>query len=142
MLVKRHLNPDGVMIVNMNMRGTEEDSINAYLSDTIAHVFPEVYVADVPGSTNRELFASCNADMMDVFAENVKRQGTDDLTEMMQSVSKELKSYQAGECLLTDDKAPVELLGMRVIDSIIKEEVNYYKKIYKKKGVQGLLEVM
>ena len=40
---------------------------------------------------------------------------------------------------MTDDKAPVELLGMRVIDSLIKEEVSYYKDIYKEQGIEGLL---
>ena len=39
---------------------------------------------------------------------------------------------------MTDDKAPVELLGMRQIDSIIKDEVKYYKEIYKTQGLDGL----
>ena len=41
---------------------------------------------------------------------------------------------------MTDDKAPVELLGMRVIDEMIKDEVAYYKEIYKKEGIEGLME--
>ena len=40
---------------------------------------------------------------------------------------------------MTDDKAPVELLGMRVIDQIIQDEVSYYKGIYEQEGLQGLL---
>ena len=63
-LVKEHLEEDGVMVVNMNMRGSEEGNINQYLADTISNVFSEVYTVDVAGSTNRELFASNNADMM------------------------------------------------------------------------------
>ena len=43
---------------------------------------------------------------------------------------------------MTDDKAPVELLGMKQIDLIIKDEVSYYKKIYKEKGIKGLLELL
>ena len=41
---------------------------------------------------------------------------------------------------MTDDKAPVELLGMRVIDQLIQEEVAYYKDIYERDGINGLLE--
>ena len=41
---------------------------------------------------------------------------------------------------MTDDKAPVELLGMRVIDQVIQEEVAYYKDIYQEKGIRGLLD--
>jgi spermidine synthase len=59
-LVKEHLTDDGVMVVNMNMRGNNKGSINQYLADTIANVFSTVYTVDVTGSTNRELFASNN----------------------------------------------------------------------------------
>lgn len=55
--VREHLTGDGVMVVNMNMKSQEEGSINEYLSDTIASVFPQVYTVDVEGGTNRELFA-------------------------------------------------------------------------------------
>ena len=40
-LVKEHLEEDGVMVVNMNMRGSEEGNINQYLADTISNVFSE-----------------------------------------------------------------------------------------------------
>lgn len=40
---------------------------------------------------------------------------------------------------MTDDKAPVELLGMREIDSIIREQLRYYKNIFRTQGLQGLL---
>jgi hypothetical protein len=43
---------------------------------------------------------------------------------------------------MTDDKAPVELLGMRQIDSIIKNEVSFYKQVYETKGLEGLLELL
>ena len=41
---------------------------------------------------------------------------------------------------MTDDKAPVELLGMQVIDELIRNEVEYYRSIFQKKGLDGLLE--
>jgi hypothetical protein len=43
---------------------------------------------------------------------------------------------------MTDDKAPVELLGMKQIDLIIKDEVAYYKEIYRQRGISGLLELL
>lgn len=48
-LAKEHINPDGVMVVNMNMRGSKEGNINEYLADTIVRVFGTEYVVDVPG---------------------------------------------------------------------------------------------
>ena len=35
-----------------------------------------------------------------------------------------------------------ELLGIKVIDSMIAEEVSYYKDIYKKEGLKGLLNAL
>ncbi len=139
-LVKDHLNPGGVMVVNMNMRGSSEGSINDYLADTISSVFSEVYTVDVAGSTNRELFASDDPYMKDKLMDNVRRnisirnssaenvpdteKRLADLENMMEKVDSRLLRYEPGNRLLTDDKAPVELLGMRVIDEIIRDELN------------------
>ena len=41
--------------------------------------------------------------------------------------------------ILTDDHAPVELLGMRAIDNIIAEQAGQYRDILKKEGIGGLL---
>lgn len=138
-LVKEHLNEDGVMVVNMNMHDSSVSSINAYLADTIAAVFPNVYTVDVPGTTNRELFASCHADMPALLSENGAVVTDDALRALMEEVGGRLVCYEAGEHLLTDDKAPVELLGMEVIDSLIQNELGYYKERFRQDGISGIL---
>lgn len=140
-LVREHLNPDGVMVVNMNMRGQEEGNINQYLADTISSVFTEVYTVDVKGSTNRELFASNNSGMLEVLNENLALEENAELAFFMETESENLTPYQAGQYIMTDDKAPVELLGMRVIDDLIGDEVGYYKDLYENEGLSGLLQV-
>lgn len=139
-LVKEHLTEDGVMVVNMNMRGGGEGNINQYLADTIASVFDCVYTVDVGGTTNRELFAMNHGDGPERM--EAGRTGLTDggLAAMMERVQGNLKAYEAGNYLMTDDRAPVELLGMRVIDELIQDEVTYYKEIYEREGLQGLLE--
>lgn len=139
-MVKDHLKDGGVMVVNMNMHGNKEGDINQYLADTIASVFDNVYTVDVAGSTNRELFASDRNDMIDVLSENVETLADAGLQNMMQRVADNSVAYVAGDYLMTDDKAPVELLGMQVIDQIIQEEVAYYKDIYEEQGISGLLD--
>lgn len=141
-MVKDHLNPGGIMVVNMNMRGRDEGNINQYLADTISAVFSDVYTVDVKGSTNRELFASDNAEMISVFANNKAMIENEDLASMMQRVSDNIEPYAAGSYLMTDDKAPVELLGMRVIDDLIADEVSYYKDVYDEQGVSGLINAL
>lgn len=59
---------------------------------------------------------------------------------MMLHVADTSSVYEAGDYIMTDDKAPVELLGMQVIDQLIQGEVAYYKDIFEKDGINGLLE--
>lgn len=141
-LVKDHLEEDGVMVVNMNMRGSSEGSINQHLADTIGSVFGEVYTVDVKGSTNRELFASDNPQMLENFESRRGKIGDENLASMMGTVSRNLAAYEAGDYIMTDDKAPVELLGMQVIDELIRDEVAYYKKIYEERGIQGVIDAL
>ena len=150
-----HLSDGGVLVVNMNMHSDAEGNINEYLSDTIASVFPSVAIVDVPGYTNRELFA-VKVDTVD----NVKNVGSvgtgdilarfdarldnitvkDELYQLMFNTRAVCNVYKGGSHILTDDKAPVELLGMREIDRMISRELTYYKDVLSDGGVQGLLE--
>ncbi len=139
-MVKEHLNEGGVMVVNMNMRGRNEGNINQYLADTISHVFASVYTVDVSGSTNRELFASDAPDILETFQAGAAQVTDQALGAMMNRVEEGLTAYEPGNYLMTDDKAPVELLGMQVIDDLIGDEVEYYRGIYEERGIEGLLE--
>ena len=139
-LVQNHLADDGVMVVNMNMRGSNEGNMNQYLADTISQVFKNVYTIDVPGSTNRELFASKSPHMLEAMHDNMALSADFELTELMDRVAAGLDAYEPGDYLLTDDRAPVELLGMQVIDEIIREQVEYYRAVYEREGLRGLLD--
>lgn len=141
-LVKSHLNENGVMVVNMNMRGNDDGDINQYLADTISAVFGNVYTVEVDNSTNRELFASDNNDMMSVLNDNISGIKDADLRFMMNKVRDNSIAYNAGKLIMTDDNAPVELLGMKVIDKIIRDEVAYYKEIFDENGVQGVIDAL
>lgn len=132
-LVKEHLTEDGVMVVNMNMHSDKDGNINDYLADTAANIFSEMYVIDVPGYTNRELFASNNPDSLQNLETNCLNVGEEELKDLMVSVSQKLTVYEKGDYLLTDDQAPVELLGMQVIDELISDELGYYKKYLKRR---------
>ncbi|WP_029232320.1 spermidine synthase [Butyrivibrio sp. VCB2006] len=154
--VKEHLTDQGVMVVNMNMYSDDatlsEDSeatasqkdasINTYLADTISSVFDQVMIVDVLGSTNKELFATNGDDLKTRLGNDIVFEQNDNLKAMMDHVEKNLVPYVSQGHVLTDDKAPVELLGMKQIDLIIKDEVSFYKGIYQEKGIQGLLELL
>lgn len=139
-LVKNRLTENGVMIVNMNMHSDAKGSINEALSDTIASVFPNMYTVEVKNGTNKELFASNNMDMKDKLGASINDIGDSELKAMMRTVYSNLENYTAGSNILTDDKAPVEVLGMRALDEIIAEEMEYYREVINEDGISGLLD--
>ena len=139
-LVYDRLKPGGVMVVNMNMQSESEDGINYYLADTISSVFDGVCTSDVEGTSNRELFAFKDEGALDRFRIRTQALTDPDLKTCMEDVYSSLEEYESGGRILTDDKAPVELLGMRVIDEMISKELEHYKEVFKEKGIKGLLE--
>ena len=147
-LVKDHLKDDGVLVLNMSMRGKGENTINSYLADTVSALFSEVYTIDVTWSSNRELFASNNKEMMAVLRDGYERLRAlsatmfHDVCEMSDKVYKGSVRYSAGDRIMTDDKAPVELLSMQAIDGIIYDEVAYFKDIYKERGIEGVIDAL
>ena len=144
-MVKEHLAPGGVMVVNMNMYSEEDGgdaTINTYLGDTIASVFDNVVTVKVPGTTNRELFATDSSDFLNRLSSNAAMEENETLRTMMQKVIDSNVPYVSTGHTMTDDKAPVELLGMRQIDLIIKDEVSFYRMIFETKGIKGLLELL
>ena len=141
-MVRDHLKEGGVMVVNMNMRSDKKGSINEYLSDTIASVFDQVMTVDVEGGTNRELLATNRKDGFAVMRSGIAAETNMDLKAMMWDVAGELVPYEGGGLVLTDDKAPVELLSMSAIDDLIGEETDYYRNVYEEGGIKALLELL
>lgn len=112
------------------------------MTDTIAAVFPDVYTVDVPDNTNRELFASSNAGMKRSLVRKTASIGNASLRQTMTDTAVSLTRASGGPHVMTDDKAPVERLGMQAIDQIIGDELGYYKRIYHRQGLGALIDVV
>ncbi len=141
-LVKSHLTEDGVMVVNMNMHSDRDDpdSINTCLSDTIVSVFDKAWIVDVPGTTNRELIALRDPSARDSFSGRIREIRSPELAALLDRVDRSLEPCPSTGHIFTDDRAPVELMGMHMIDALIQNELGYYKGIFREKGIRGLLE--
>ncbi|MFV0529779.1 MAG: spermidine synthase [Lachnospiraceae bacterium] len=127
--VKQHLKDTGVMVVNLNLQSEGKDSINEYLCNTIGTVFPYVYAADVKG-INSEVFATSSASALQSLKTNRTQLDNEALVALLETVADQLEPVEAGDNILTDDKAPVELLGMKALDEVIADELEYYRGIY------------
>ena len=120
-MIREHLNPGGVLVLNMNMKQDMEGGINDYIEDTVASVFPEVLIAPTKNNTNIELFAG-ERGIREIFEQNLASLSADDpLKSQMETVRDLLEEVEGGERILTDDRAPVEKLGMRALDAIIQD---------------------
>lgn len=139
-LVKSHLKDNGVMVVNLNMYDGDGETITSYLSDTIASVFEDVSVIDVPGATNRELFAAGRPELREGLAAAVENVSDHELRDMLTASESRLKKWDSTGHIFTDDRAPVELMGIKTIDGLINSEIQYYKDVFREKGFSGLLE--
>ena len=139
-MVRDHLCEGGVMIVNMNMRSDGKGSINEALCDTIAAVFPSAAMADVTGSTNRELFACTDGSIPERLAAGMETIENSELRTLMRTVAGKLVKVEGGGNILTDDRSPVELLGMRAIDALIADELQWVRGLYEREGLKGLID--
>ena len=141
-LVEQRLAPGGVMVVNLNMRAGGPGNINERLIDTIAAVFPAIRVVEVVGDTNLALFAARDEATLDRLPRLAEQLPDRELSSLMRHVAAHWQSPARGGEPLTDDCAPVELLGMRAIDGLIQKELQYYKEVYRRDGIEGLRKAL
>lgn len=139
-LVKSHLKDGGVMVVNMNMQTRAAGNINDYLQDTIAAEFAHVYTLDVPRASNRELLATNDGQLLPSLPQHLAALPDASLRAFLQQAAPQLQPYRGQGRILTDDKAPVELLGMQTIDALIQDEIKPYWKRFAEQGFHGLMD--
>ncbi len=138
--VKNHLTENGVMVVNMNMNSSKEGNINDFLKGTIKNCFSNVYTCSAGG--NVELFATNSGDIKERLFSNLPDVNDYELKSLMHETYNKLESVEASDYILTDDKAPVEVLGMKVLDEIIESELLSIKEMIKGKSIKDLLDML
>ncbi|WP_301859614.1 fused MFS/spermidine synthase [uncultured Megasphaera sp.] len=139
-LVRSHLKDGGVMIVNMNMHSRDAGGIHEYLQDTIASQFSHVYTIDVPNTTNRELLATNDPSSLSALTARIQALPDRTLSQFLLQAAPHLSSYRGGSHILTDDKAPVEVLGMETLDRIMEREIAPYRRQLQQEGLSGLMQ--
>ncbi len=134
--VKEHLNPGGIMVMNMNMYTDNEGGINDYLCGTVRSVFDHAYTCPT-GGTNLLLYASADQDPK-AQLEEALLDLPQDLELFLTYAMGRFSPVERSEYILTDDKAPVELLGMSVLDEMIVAELSDLKASIRGKSLSEL----
>ncbi|MBR1746782.1 MAG: fused MFS/spermidine synthase [Clostridia bacterium] len=138
--VRSHLNAGGCMVVNMNMYADTTGSITDYLEGTIRSVFSDVVTVKTRGS-NKELFAA-DYDVLTALSENKNDIEQADLFGMALYIEENSVPVSPSDYILTDDKAPVEYLGMQVLDATISAELSDIRESIKGKTLGELIEML
>ncbi|NTV88913.1 MAG: fused MFS/spermidine synthase, partial [Clostridiales bacterium] len=126
--IKQHLNPGGVIMININMRSEGNSEIEDYLSQTLRNNMGYVYKYNIPGSTNTIVYSSDDADSLEAYKQNIGMLGDDDpLKPVATEVLNGLTEVSDTRMVLTDDLAPVEVLGQKVLNEIVADSLDYFK---------------
>ena len=97
-------------------------------------------IVDAANVTNRVLFAAGDEKIFEPLRSRAEKISDAKLSALMIRTADEWKTPTRGENILTDDRAPVELLSMRALDRIIQRHLQYYKEIYRREGLDGVLK--
>lgn len=117
--VNRHLNADGVVVINAGRTATDYSLVEA-LGSTMGSVFPSVYVIDVPsyGSSlgNSLVVATKQPTRLDNFFANAALLPHPQLQRVAnRAITAGVRELPPGDMVFTDDKAPVEQVIHRLI---------------------------
>ncbi len=143
--VSEHLKPNGVIILNINMKSKGDNPINQYLTQTVKSVMNKAFTCDLNGSTNVLLFASNDSDMQNIFENNInKLESKSPLLDVSQYVRDNLAEVTKAELIFTDDLAPVEVLGQSLLNDIVRDELIDFKEMidFEEKGFQGIFDLL
>jgi spermidine synthase len=118
-IVYNHLNPNGVLVINVG-RGPSDRRIIDALGSTILSVFPTIHVMDLPDSFNSIIFATVlptDADnLMENFVNLQKQENLHPLLmDTMITTIQNLKPPPEPGKIFTDDLAPIEWLTNSLI---------------------------
>ena len=115
-LAKDHLNPGGVTVINAGRTRTDYRLVGA-LASTMASVYPDVYLVDVPQFTNTLVYGTSEPTTLDDIRHNLGLAREPLVRQVAGSAEGEgrLRISDYHGQVYTDDLAPVE----RLIDDII-----------------------
>ncbi|HEX2944657.1 MAG TPA: fused MFS/spermidine synthase [Clostridia bacterium] len=139
--VKEHLKPGGVIMININMRSDKSSEVVDYLTQTLRSNMNKVYKFDVPNTTNVFVYSSDNNELLSDYKSNTELLAQDDpLKNLAEAIVENSTEVTDTKYVFTDDLAPVEVLGQKVLNDIVSQELVYFRKELENSG-SGVLDV-
>ena len=144
MAVKDHLKPGGILVVNINMKSGEYKGVPEYLSNTVKSVFNKVYKVDLKEVTNSLLFISDDTEIKSNYTKNIGSliNNNHDLYNISRYVEESLTEMTEASLILTDDLAPVEIMGQKALNEIVNDEMDLIRSELKGKSIDDIIEYL
>ena len=134
-LAASRLRPGGVLVCNVNMGTRDNGAVVDALAATMGSVFGQIYAYNVPGTSNTLLYAApgvslgqldvslSKCDGIQVASQSTQASApTALLRQCIQGVADGIAPIQSSARVLTDDRAPTELLANKALGNMIAEE--------------------
>jgi len=143
-IVRDHLKPGGILIVNINMKSGNFTGVPEYLANTVKSLFKKVYRVDLTTVTNSLLFVSDDDQMLENYMANSAAQIPEDhdLYGISRFVANNLEEITETKYILTDDLAPVEIMGQKSLSEIVKNEIDVIRDQLEGKSLQEIFEYL
>jgi spermidine synthase len=133
--VKQHLKENGILLININLRSEKYTEITDYLTETVKSCMNKVYKYNIPNGTNTLVFSSDDEDCLEHFKQNMKiLEEKHPLHSIAAKVDKGLIEIPAARHILTDDIAPVEIMGQKVLDEVVLDSLTGIKEMLGSSG--------
>ncbi|MBE6126399.1 MAG: spermidine synthase [Erysipelotrichaceae bacterium] len=140
--VYSHLNPNGVMVMNVNMYSKERGSMNELLTDTVSSVFDSVQTYRLKSGTNLELFATKEANMTIWMKDSLSLVSDPTLSLRCGDVASTSIIPTDHGARLTDSSGDVELSALSAVDGLIFVELDGYRRAFQDGGLPGLFRYL
>ncbi|MCL2336701.1 MAG: fused MFS/spermidine synthase [Firmicutes bacterium] len=119
-LCKDRLKPGGVLVCNINMNTRENGAVVNALTATLQSRFSAVYAYNV--GTNTLLYAPTGGGL-ELFTQNVAQSAANrPLYQMLRATGNGLTQISGDGPVLTDNRAPTEILAASVLQNMISEQ--------------------
>ena len=139
--IKEHLKPGGIIMININMRSDKSTEVEDYLTQTLRSNMQRVYKFSVPNTTNVFVFSSDNTELLSDFRDNTSLLNEKSpVKTLAESIIDNSTEVTGTKYVFTDDLAPVEVLGQKVLNDIVSQELAYFRKELGNSG-SGILDV-
>jgi trans-aconitate methyltransferase len=143
--VKKHLKKDGVLAININIHSSTNTELIDHFTQTVRAEFGKVYRCDIESLSNSMIIASDNPDCLNSFLKNSTGVNISYLLYPHNYyVRTHLREITESRLVFTDEVAPVEIMGQKVLDEYVKEGLSYFTSRLKnsKNKFQELLNIV